>query len=119
VIVGVAAYNALGVLLLIHVRRVGCGNLAPRRASLKTLRPVTAGRRRAVAATIQCVERTHGLAADLILLVIRENLGETPDFAERVVQRRRRGADDIRFPEIAFHAGGFEFLEQFFWMFVR
>jgi hypothetical protein len=48
-----------------------------------------------------------------------ENLRKTPDFVERVVERRRRDADDIRFAEIAFHVGGLEFLEEFFWMFVR
>ena len=48
-----------------------------------------------------------------------ENSREAPDFVERIVERRRRDADDIRFAEIAFHAGGLEFLEEFFWMFVR
>ncbi len=36
-----------------------------------------------------------------------ENLSKAPDFVERVVKRRRRDADDVRFAEIAFYAGGF------------
>ena len=48
-----------------------------------------------------------------------ENLRKAPDFVKRVVKRRRRDADDVRFAKIAFYAGGLEFLEQFFWMFVR
>ena len=51
--------------------------------------------------------------------MLRKNLRKAPNFVERVVERRRRDADDIRFAEIAFHAGGLEFLEEFFWMFVR
>ncbi len=43
--------------------------------------------------------------------MLGQNLGEAPDFVERVVERRRRGPDDVRFAEIAFHAGGFEFAE--------
>ena len=48
-----------------------------------------------------------------------ENLRKAPDFVKRIVKRSRRDADDVRFAKIAFHAGGLEFLEQFFWMFVR
>ena len=48
-----------------------------------------------------------------------ENLRKTPNLVKRVVKGSRRDADDVRFAEIAFHAGGLEFLEQFFWMFVR
>ena len=48
-----------------------------------------------------------------------QNLRETPNLMKRVVKRSRRDADDVRFAEIAFYAGGLEFLEQFFWMFVR
>ena len=36
-----------------------------------------------------------------------QNLSKAPDFVERVVKRRGRDADDVRFAEIAFHAGGF------------
>ena len=48
-----------------------------------------------------------------------ENLRKAPDFVKRIVKRSRCDADDVRFAKIAFHAGGLEFLEQFFWMFVR
>jgi len=48
-----------------------------------------------------------------------ENLRKAPDFVKRIVKRSRRDADDVRFAEIAFHAGGLEFLEEFFWMFLR
>jgi hypothetical protein len=48
-----------------------------------------------------------------------ENLRKTPNLVKRIVKGSRRDADDVRFAEIAFHAGGLEFLEQFFWMFVR
>jgi len=48
-----------------------------------------------------------------------ENLRKAPDFVKRIVKRRRGDADDVRFAEIAFYAGGLEFLEQFFWMFLR
>ena len=51
--------------------------------------------------------------------MLRQNLGESPDFVERVVKRRGRGADHVRFAEIALHAGGFEFAEQFIRMFVH
>jgi hypothetical protein len=51
--------------------------------------------------------------------MLGQNFREAPDVMKDVIQRCRGGADDIRFPEIAFYAGGFEFLEQFFWMFVR
>ena len=47
-----------------------------------------------------------------------EDCGETPDFVERVVKRSRRRADDVRLAEIAFHAGGFEFLEELLRMIV-
>ena len=43
--------------------------------------------------------------------MLAQDLGETPDFVERVVERRRRGADHIRFAEIAFHSGPLQFLE--------
>ena len=36
-----------------------------------------------------------------------ENLRKAPDFVKRIVKRRRGDADDIRFAEIAFYAGGF------------
>ena len=48
-----------------------------------------------------------------------QNLRKTPHLVERVVERSGCDADDVRFAEIAFYAGGLEFLEQFFWMFVR
>src|SRR6266566_3979742 len=52
-------------------------------------------------------------------LTFRQNLGEPPDFGEGVIERRRRGADDVRFAEIAFHAGSLQLSEQFFRMLVR
>jgi len=48
-----------------------------------------------------------------------ENLRKTPNLVKRIVKGGRRDPNDVRFAEIAFHAGGLEFLEQFFWMFVR
>ncbi len=51
--------------------------------------------------------------------MLRKNLRKTPDLVKGIAKRRRRDADDVRFAKIAFHAGGLEFLEQFFWMFVR
>jgi len=48
-----------------------------------------------------------------------ENLRKAPDFVKRIVKRSRRDADDVRFAKIAFYAGGLEFLEEFFWMFMR
>ena len=51
--------------------------------------------------------------------MFRENLNKSPNFVKRIIKRSRRDADDVRFAEIAFHAGGLEFLEQFFWMFAR
>ena len=48
-----------------------------------------------------------------------ENRPKTPHFVKRVIKRSRGDADDVRFAKIAFYAGGLEFLEQFFWMFVR
>ena len=51
--------------------------------------------------------------------MLRKNLRKTPDLVKGIAKRRRRVADDVRFAEIAFHAGGLEFLEQFFWIFLR
>ena len=48
-----------------------------------------------------------------------ENLSKAPDFVKSIVKGRGRNADDVRFAEIAFYAGGLEFLEQFFWMLLR
>ena len=48
-----------------------------------------------------------------------QNLNKTPNLVKRVVERSGSDADDVRFAEIAFHAGGLEFLEQFFWVFMR
>ncbi len=36
-----------------------------------------------------------------------ENLSKAPDFVKSIVKRRGRNADDVRFAEIAFYAGGF------------
>jgi hypothetical protein len=44
-------------------------------------------------------------------LVLGQNLRKPPDLMERVVERRRRGTDDVRFAEIAFYPGGFEVAE--------
>src|SRR4051794_33063997 len=42
----------------------------------------------------------------------RKNLPEAPDFMKRVVERSRRGPNDIGFAEIAFHPGLLERAEQ-------
>ena len=39
--------------------------------------------------------------------MFRENLNKSPNFVKRIIKRSRRDADDVRFAEIAFHAGGF------------
>src|SRR6266566_8072107 len=57
--------------------------------------------------------------ATAMSLMLGQDFGKAPDFVERVVKRRGRNADDVRFAEIAFHAGGLEFIEQFFWMLLR
>jgi len=36
-----------------------------------------------------------------------ENLSKAPDFVKSIVKGRGRNADDVRFAEIAFYAGGF------------
>ena len=51
--------------------------------------------------------------------MLGQDFRETPNFVKGVIERRGGGPDDVRFAEIAFHAGGLEFLEEFFWMFVR
>lgn len=51
--------------------------------------------------------------------MLGENLGDPPDFVECVVEWRRRGADHVRFAKITFHAGCFEFAEQFLGMLVH
>ena len=43
-----------------------------------------------------------------------EDLCEPPDFVKGIVQRRRGDANDVWFAKIAFHAGRFQFLEEFF-----
>jgi hypothetical protein len=51
--------------------------------------------------------------------MLRQNSRKAPNVLKRVVERGRRDADDVRFAEIVFYAGGLEFLEEFFWMFLR
>ena len=51
--------------------------------------------------------------------MVRENFREAPDVVERIVEWSRRGTNDIRFAEVGFHAGGFEFLVELFRIFVR
>ena len=36
-----------------------------------------------------------------------QNLSKAPDIVKSIVKGRGRNADDVRFAEIAFHAGGF------------
>ena len=45
--------------------------------------------------------------------MLAQNLSESPDVLEGVVKGRRGDPNDIRFAEIALHAGGFEFGEEF------
>src|ERR1700731_859796 len=47
-----------------------------------------------------------------ISLMFSQNVREAPDFVEGIIKWRGRGADDVWFAEIAFHAGGFEFFEK-------
>ncbi len=51
--------------------------------------------------------------------MLDENLREPPDFVKGVVERGGGDADDVRFPEIAFHSGGDEFFVQLLRMLVR
>src|SRR2546423_2899575 len=51
--------------------------------------------------------------------MLHQNSRKAPSLLKRVIKRSRGDADDVRFAKIAFYAGGLEFLEQFFWMFVR
>ena len=66
---------------------------------------------------IDCVRQL--LCQHVTSLTRTENVRKTPHLVKRVIQCSRRDADDIRFAEIAFHAGGLEYLEQFFWIFTR
>ena len=45
--------------------------------------------------------------------MLGKDAGEAPNLVERIVEWRGRGADDVRFAEIALHSGGFEFLVEF------
>jgi hypothetical protein len=56
---------------------------------------------------------THGTAC-FTLLMLGQNVGEAPDFVKAVINSRGRSSDDVRFAEIAFHAGRFEVFEEFF-----
>src|SRR5437868_3074015 len=51
--------------------------------------------------------------------MVRQNFREVPNVVERIVERSGRGADDVWFAEIGFHAGGFEFLMNLFRILVR
>ena len=51
--------------------------------------------------------------------MLGQDASEAPDFVEGIIERRGRGANDVWFAEIAFHAGGFEFFEKLLRMFVR
>ncbi len=51
-------------------------------------------------------------------LGVPEDPGKAPNFVKGVVQRSGRGPDHVRFPEIAFHPGALQFLEQFFRLFL-
>ena len=53
------------------------------------------------------------------MLMLCQNLREPPNFVKGVVEWCGRDADHVRFAEIAFYAGGFEFAERLFRMFVN
>jgi hypothetical protein len=51
--------------------------------------------------------------------MLDEKFREPPDLVKGVVKRSRRDANYIRFAEIAFYAGGHEFLMQLLRMLMR
>jgi hypothetical protein len=62
---------------------------------------------------------SFAIRSPVISLMLGENLRETPDFVERIVKGSRGDADDVRFAEIALHAGRLKFAEQLFRLFVH
>src|SRR3954467_12720429 len=85
------------------LQRTSCGNPGPT--------PVTTLISRACGA--QPLIRRRAQTHRAFSLMPAQNLGEAPNLVKRVVKGCRCGPDHVWLAEIAFDAGGFQFVEQF------